>query len=991
MRKIAALLIACFCLIDVYSYAQKTIKGKITDSKDGSAISGATIQAKGTTLGTTSDDKGEYQISLPASVKTLVFSALGFTTVEFGVDNIPAVLSLKETNPQDDLDGVVVVGYGTRLKRDMTSSIAKVTSEEFANLPLPSVEQALQGRASGVFINSGSGKLGQGIKLRVRGISSISANQQPFVVIDGVPVVNQAIGSSDEGDNPLATINPDDIESIEVLKDAASSAIYGSRASNGVLLITTKSGRQGKSKVSAGVYTGWSTPTRKGEFLNAAQYRELFTAAAENIGEDAEELFADETGTDDWNSTNDTKWSDYSFQNGYVRQYNASISGGDAKTKFLISANYNDQKGIVYANRLNRASGRINIEHSLNSIFKLGTNIMLNQSYNYAVASDNAFSNPMQLNAIPPIQAVRNPDGTYNSNTLYYNNLLEFDGSNFNLNKTYRTISNAFVEARITPKLVFRSQAGIDFNNLQEENFLGANTLDGAPNGYSYNNQVTAKVFTNSNTLTFNTNFSENDHFDVLIGLENQKGTTSGVGATGRGFPNAKFTKIESAAVIVDGSSTETEFKFISYFARANYKLFDKYLISASFRRDGSSRFGANSKYGNYSSVSLGWILSEENFLNNSNVISLLKLRGSYGLTGNAEIGNFSSRSLYVAAAYYGLSGLITSQIGDNNLKWETTNQADLGLDFGLFDNRITGELDVFSKKTKDLLFNVPTPAINGYTVIQKNVGDMTNKGIEATINALVVKGKDFSWRTSFNISTYKNKITRLTNPVSPSSRTMGRLAEGQPFGQFYGLKYMGVDPANGDALYMMADGKTTNNPALAVDTVVGNPNPKYYGGWGNRFTFKAFDLDIQTQFVKGGDIFNIAGMFQSVNGDYFDNQTVDQMNYWKKPGDITNIPQPRWYESNGYAKSSRWVQDGSYFRVKSVNLGYNVPKTSLNKLKIESLRIYVAASNLFTFTKYTGYDPEVNTQYISDVNLGHDFYTPPQAKTITVGVNVGL
>jgi TonB-linked SusC/RagA family outer membrane protein len=940
-------------------------------------------------VGTISGPDGAFSLSVPESAKTLIISGVGFETQEVTISGGPISISMKSGETRS-LNEVIVTGYGSKIKKDITSSISKVSSKEFNNLPLPSFEQALQGRASGVFINSGSGKLGQGLNIRVRGISSISANQQPFVVVDGVPIVSQALGTNTEPDNPLATINPDDIESIEVLKDAASAAIYGSRASNGVLLITTKSGKQGKTKVNAGFFTGWSEPTKKNKFLNAAQYRELFTAAAENMGYVAADEFASETGTDDWNSNNDVNWADEAFQKGYVRQYNASVTGGDARTKFLVSASYNDQKGIVLANRLNRGTFRINIDHTINSIFKIGTNISLNKSNNYSVPSDNAFSNPIQLNAIPPLHPLRDADGKYNSATLYYNNLIEREDNNETLNKTFRSISNAYAEISFNDYLHFRTQIGIDWNNLQENQFLGRRTLDGAPDGYSYNNQVTASVLTNTNTLTFNKDFGGNHSLDALAGIEYQKGQTSGANVTGLAFPNDKFTKIASAAIISAGSSTETGFRFLSYFTRANYKLKDRYLFGASFRVDGSSRFGTNNRYGAFPAVSAGWIISEESFLNNSNTISFLKLRASYGVTGNAEIGNFGARSLYQAAAYANISGLITSQIGDEKLKWENTNQFDIGLDFGLFKNRVSGEVDFFYKKTKDLLLNVPTPATNGYTSITKNVGDMNNKGIEVVLNGTILTGQ-FKWTSSVNVSTYRNEVTRLVSPVSPTGRTLGRLFVGAPFGQFYGKKYMGVDPANGDALYMGTDGKGTNDYAAAPDTVLGNPNPDFYGGWNNRFSYKGFDLDVQCQFVKGGDIYNIAGFFQSVNGDYFDNQTTDQMAYWKNPGDITDIPQPRLYEGNGAGKSSRWVQDGSYFRVKSINLGYNFSKNVLRSLKMESARIYISANNLFTFTKYKGYDPEVNATYIANVNLGHDFYTPPQARTISIGINIGL
>lgn len=988
MRKLLGMTIV-FLLLFVQLNAQtKEVTGKVTD-EGGTPIANASVTVKGTSKGTATKNDGTFSLVVSESTKVLTVSALGFESQDISLNGSFIVVSLK-AGESKRLEEVIVTGYGSKIKKEITSSISKVSSKEFSNLPLPSFEQALQGRASGVFINSGSGKLGQALNIRVRGISSISANQQPFVVIDGVPVISQALGSNTEPDNPLATINPDDIESIEVLKDAASSAIYGSRASNGVLLITTKSGKQGKTKVNAGVFTGWSSPTHKRQFLNAAQYKELFSVAAENVGYVGADEFAAETGTDDWNSNNDVNWSNQAFQKGYVRQYNASATGGDARTKFLVSASYNDQKGIILANRLTRGTFRINIDHTINSIFKFGTNISLNQSDNYSVPSDNAFSNPLQLNAIPPLHPLRDANGKYNLATLYYNNLVEREDNNQTLNKTFRSISNAYAEVNFSKTLRFRSQVGIDWNNLQENQFLGRRTLDGAPDGYSYSNQVTANVLTNTNTFNYSNSFGENHVVDALAGIEYQKGQSAGASVTGLAFPNDKFTKIASAAIISDGSSSETGFRFLSYFARANYKFKNRYLLGASYRIDGSSRFGKDNRYGSFPAASIGWILTEESFMRDIKAISFLKLRSSYGITGNAEIGNFGARSLYDAAAYANISGMVTSQIGDEKLKWENTKQFDIGLDFGLLNNRISGEIDFFTKKTKDLLLNVPTPAVNGYTIITKNVGDMNNHGFEFVLNANILTGV-FRWNTSFNISTYRNEVTRLVAPVSPGSRTLGRLAVGAPFGQFYGKKYMGVDPENGDALYMLADGKTTNSYSSAVDTVVGNPNPDFYGGWNNHFSFKSFDLDIQCQFVKGGDLYNIAGFFQSVNGDYFDNQTVDQMNYWKKAGDKTMIPQPRLYDGNGAGKSSRWVQDGSYFRIKSVNLGYNFSRTMLKPLKLESARVYVSASNLFTFTKYTGYDPEVNTLYVGNVNLGHDFYTPPQARTIAVGINIGL
>jgi TonB-linked SusC/RagA family outer membrane protein len=972
-----------FCM--QFLWAQTPVTGRVTDARDNTPLQGVTITIKNTNLSAVSGADGTFSLSAPAG-STLVFSHIGYQGVERAAG---ADLSIGLDRGNDALSEVVVVGYGTRIRRDVIASISKVTNRDFQNLPLPSFESALQGRAAGVFINSGSGKLGQGLTIRVRGISSISANQQPFVVVDGVPAVSQALGSYTEPDNPLATLNPDDIESIEVLKDAASAAIYGARASNGVILVTTKSGKAGKTRINLGYFTGWSRPTKKQKFLNADQYRELFTAAAENEGWDAAEDFEFYSGTEDWNSTNNTNWADAAFQDGGITQYNLSVSGGDARTRFLLSGSWNDQKGIVLDNSLNRGNGRLNIDHSITSRLKIGANLSLARSLNQRVSSDNAFSNPLQMNALPPVHPMYLPDGSPNPNTLYYNYLIEHAHSSKEA-VTYRSISNAFGEYTISPSLTFRSQVGLDWINLQEEEYLGRETEDGAPGGSAYNGQVTSTIVTYTNTLNFRKSFGEQHVFDALGGIEFQKGKTTGVNATGIGFPSNKFTKLASATTIEEASSTATEFAFASYFTKANYKLANRYLLGASLRADGSSRFGKNNRYGFFPAVSAGWIVSEENFLKEQNALSFLKLRASYGKTGNAEIGNFSSLSMFSATDYANAAGLIASQIGVPDLRWEKTDQTDVGLDFGFLKNRITGEVDYFYKNTKDLLLDVPLPAVNGFTTITKNIGSMKNHGWEVVLNGTILTG-DLRWTASVNVSTYRNEITSLVSPVTPGQRTLGRLAVGQPFGQFYGKKYLGADPDNGDARYLGADGKPTNKYSEAVDTVLGNPNPDYYGGFNNRFSYKGFDLDIQCQFVNGNDLYNIAGFFQSVNGDFFDNQTADQMNYWRKPGDVTDIPQPRLYAGNGAGKSSRWVQDGSYLRVKSVNLGYNLNRKLLSRARIDNARVYVAATNLFTFADYNGYDPEVNTTYTGNINLGHDFYTPPQAKTISVGINVGF
>ena len=975
------------------------ISGQVNDA-EGIALPGVSVVIKNTVKGTITGNDGQFALEVPNDKTVLLVTYIGYAPQEIVVGSQTTFdIVLKESSTQ--LGEVVVVGFGTAYRKEMTGSVAKVGAKDFELQPVQTFENALQGRAAGVFINSGSGKLGQGLNIRVRGISSVSAGNQPLFVIDGVPVISEAIGSSTEPDNPLATIAPEDIESIEVLKDAAASSIYGARASNGVVLVTTKSSKGGKTKVDFGYYGGFSSPTRKREWLNAAEYREFFDYAAKHsdFGElVGSEEFAGETGTDDWEKNNDTKWADQAFRNGGVQNAHISVSGGDAKTTFLISAAFNDQKGIIVGNALDRKNIRLNLDHKVSRKLKLGTNISLVRSLNKRVPSDNAFSNPLQLNALPPITAVRDSaTGLLNRNTLYYNNLLDVENG-FNDALTFRTISSVYGQWDITDRLAFRSEYGIDWLNLQEEQYLGKLTEDGGPNGYSFSNQVTSLNQNVNNYLTYQQQFNNQINLNATVGMQFQSGENNATSATGRGFANDRFTKIASAAKITAATTTGTAYAFTSYFARANVKFMDKFLVGLSGRVDGSSRFGKEQRWGFFPAASAGYILSNESFLTDNKVVSFLKVRGSYGRTGNAEIGNFASRTLWGANFVGDLAGSVPTQLGVNNLTWENTDQLDLGLEFGLLQDRISGTFEYFEKKTKDLLLNLPLPATNGYTTITKNLGNLSNKGVELTLTTQNLVG-DFKWSTTFNISTYTNKVTNMNgSTIDGGSRQLGRVSEGQPFGYFYGPKYAGVNPDNGNAQYFGTDGKKYDQEDFAEladsmkNQVIGNPNPDFFGGMNNRFSYKGFALDVQLQFVSGNDLYNIAGFFQSVNGDYFDNQSKDQLNHWKKAGDVTNVPEPRLYSGNGAIKSSRWVQDGSYLRVRAVTFSYTVPKKwTQSNLKMENLMLYVSAQNLFTFTKYEGYDPEVNSTFTSSVNLGHDFYTPPQAKIITFGLNASF
>lgn len=985
-------MLLCVCMVTGHTWAQAVVSGRVTSATDGNALPGVTVLEKGTTNGATTNASGDYQLTVrPDAV--LQFRFVGMTTQEVPV-NGRSTINVQLRSDEQQLEEVVVVGYGTQLKQELTGNVAQISGDQIANVPTPSLESALQGRAAGVYINQGSGKLGSGINIRVRGAASVSASNQPLYVVDGIPVTSSDLGSTNtEPLNPIADINPNDIESIEILKDASASAIYGSRASNGVVIITTKRGKAGKTNVNFNYYTGWSKPTKIREFLNAAEYIELFTEAAENEGYDAEEMFGF-FGLD-INSDVDQNWAEEPFQNGNVSQYEVSLNGGNEKTRFYINGNYNTTDGIIIGNEFDRAAGRLNIDHTISDRFRIGTNLSLIRTLNKRVSDDNAFSNPVQLNALPPIQPKIDPEtGELNRRTLYYNNLID-QRDGFNDALTYRTISTGYLEFDILKNLQFRTEHGVDFLNLQEELYLGRLTEDGGPSGYGYNSQFTSTNYNTNNTLNYNTLVNDMHKLDFLLGFSYQDASATSASVEGRGFPSDRFKKISSASRIISGSSTGTNYAFLSYFARANYVFNEKYLFSGSIRSDGSSRFGSDNRYGTFPAASAGWIITGEDFLSENKIVSFLKLRASYGLTGNAEIGNFASRGLYSASAYEEESGLIPTTLPNPDLRWEKTKQFDIGLDYGLFEDRITGEIDYYIKNTDDLLLNLPLPATSGYSIITKNIGKLENKGVEFVLNTQNFVG-DFTWNTNFNVAFNRNKVTDLAgNTIFGDSRGLGQIREGEPMAVFWGPKYAGVDPDNGDALYYVRPGsdETTNVYGEAEHQKVGDPNPKAIGGFTNNFSYKGFDLSILMQFVTGNDIYNMAGFFQSVNGDFFDNQTKDQMNRWQQPGDITNVPQARLFAGNGSQKSSRWVQDGSFLRINYVNLGYKLPDAWIKKVKFTSARVYVQGTNLHTFTDYDGYDPEVNTTYFgrSNVMLGHDFYTPPLAKTITVGVNIGL
>jgi len=1035
MRKIGCFLVLTMLCLNALFAQTKEVTGKVTDAKNGSPLFGVTVTGKNDQATTITAADGTFKLKVNAKTSSLVFSFVGYKSTDAKIGNGNVIVTL--TLGEDQLTEVIVTGFGSKIKKDVTGSIAKIGAKELNNTPVTSFESAIQGRAAGVFVSQQNGKLGQGINIRIRGSASVTAGNEPLYVVDGIPLQNSNLSSNGAQTNSLADINTNDIESIEILKDASAAAIYGSRASNGVVLITTKKGKNGKSKIEFGYYSGTQKPTGKREFLSAQEFVTMTREAAvgggkydfrEDIGGYGSEQeaiddymsFAESrlrrysAGNDDYLTNKvDVNWQDKAFQDAPISQYDLNFSGGNDKTIFYMGGQFLDQKGIIVNNALKRYSGRLNLEHKVKDWLSLGMNMNFVRSINNRVSNDNAFSTPLQIVALNPITpfidprtgltsgALDNVTGRPNTNfPVYYNPILNVENGSY-VTTVNRNLGNIFANVNITKALTFRSEFGMDQMNQNEDQYLGKLTTrnSGSPNGFGFNSTDQILNVNTNNFLQYTQKFNGIHNVDVLAGTSFQKWNIISNSATGEQFPSDAFKKIASAASKTGASSSASEWALVSYFARANYKLKGKYLLSLSGRYDGSSRFGSNNRYGFFPAASAGWILSEENFLQNVKWLSLLKVKGSYGLTGNSEIGNFAARGLFSGdGGYGGAAGTRPTQIANPDLKWETTASYDIGVEASFLKNTISIEVDYYNRDTRDLLLDVNVPSSSGFTTQLRNTGKLKNSGIEFTINTENISTKNFRWSTSINFGANKNKIIDLKGQ---QIGTLNVAQEGQALGVFFAREFAGADPANGDALFykntLLADGKrdrtTTNQYNEAENVIIGNPNPDFIYGVRNTFNYKGIDLDVLLQGVQGIDIFNGGGQYMSASaGNGFDNQTKDQLAAWKKPGDITMVPEARQFFANGTDNSSRYISDGSYLRVKAVTLGYNLSPKVLSKLHIDRARFYVRAQNLFTITNYKGWDPEVNADYqASNINQGVDFYSAPQVKTIVFGINIGL
>ncbi|TSA38425.1 MAG: TonB-dependent receptor [Porphyromonadaceae bacterium] len=974
MKKIFTLLILSTLFVSVFAQ-NGTITGKVTDA-GGIGLPGVTIQIKGTINGTITNVDGSYQISVSGGV--LVFRYVGFVTQEIPVTN-QSVINVVLLEDVRLLNEIVVIGYGSQKKMDLTTAVSTVSEKEIKDRPIVSAVQALQGKAAGVQVTQTSGKPGESLTVRVRGATSVLAGNEPLYVVDGVPTTD------------IKGLSPTDISSMSVLKDASSAAIYGARAANGVVLITTKRGKENAPVISYNTYFGTSKLRKPIEVLNTDEYRKLMKEI---------------TGaTLDTTYTDYTNWSDLVFGTGYYQSYQLSVSGGNDKSRYFVSGGYLSDQGIVKPARFDRYSVRVNLDNEIKPWLKIGTSISV-LNLKTKDTPDNASSGRggvimSTLNTPPFLHVFKNDSsGWYDPNPFqpsWENPIAYMNGPDQKEidNQLFGSIN---AEAGIIKGLLFKSRFGIDVNSHQMDYYLDRVTTNYGrkQNGIGYSDKYDSNSWMWDNTLDYTRTFGKHN-FTGLAGSSVQKFTGNDSYLSGNDFPADTLVRTLWAANIISGGTSRQEWALASFFARATYDFNRKYYLTATVRRDASSKLA--NKWGSFPSFSAGWRLSSEKFMRNLTFIDDLKIRGGWGKNGNQEgISNYASYGLisYTRRTPKNpLAGPGATQITYSNpdLKWETTTQTNIGFDVSMFKTRIVLNFDAYIKKTTDVLLNVQLSNTLPITSIQTNAGDIENRGIEFGINTVNVD-KKWKWLTDFNMSFNRNKVTALkyTNVyyyggIYSNNQDVSIVKAGLPLGSFFGYVSEGVDPATGDIKY-----KDLNNNGIfdpGDRTVIGNAQPDFIFGFTNRLSYKRFDLSVFFQGSYGNDIYNatridLEGMFDSKN------QLVDVLRRWTSENTITDIPRAvRNGSVNNVNNSSRFVEDGSYVRLKSLTLSYKVLENNARFKAVKNLSVYITGQNLLTFTNYTGFDPEVNAFGSSSTTLGVDYGTYPQARSIIVGLNV--
>ena len=1035
MKKIFILGILCLGLSSLLAQTVQ-ISGTVTGADDGLPLPGVTVMVKGALQGTVTNADGRYSLTVPENA-ILQFSFVGMLTQEIAVAGRQVIDVMMESGAHS-LEEIVIVGYGNQTQRSLASSVTIVKTEGLKDIPSPSFDQMLQGRAAGVNITNPNAGVGQAPIVTIRGVSTINSGTQPLYVIDGMPMISGELASLGNA-NALADINPADIETMTILKDAAATAIYGSRAANGVILITTKRGKQGAVKVNYDMNVGISVPTKFYEVMNAKEYVDFKTKAFKNAGMDTQVHLWNENH-EPWREGEkwvDTNWSDQIYRNGTVQNHTLSISNATDKSDYYLSINRAQQGGIVIGDAYDRTGIRANGSISPMKYLKLGMNA--NYSYGHTKYTDASRNNgtfsvagfPRVATIMPPNIPVRNLDGTpyfeagngigggpNDFNVTYFNPIAGYELGNKIDTWVSRMIAGAFAELTPIDGLKLKTQYGMDFALTEDKRQW--NPIHG--DGYSWGGLANGRLakdsqWTWTNTASYNTTIAGDHNIGAVIGIESSQTKYSWWGVDGDDVSDPSFMGIETGFSTYDGGGNIYEKTLLSYLANLNYSFRNTYILSANFRRDGYSPLGVNSRWGNFWGVAAAWRISEEEFFRGVSAINDLKLKVSYGKVGNTDIGWYPSQSYYSANYYGGAGSLLMQNIGDANLKWESTGALNAGFELQLLD-RITVNADWYQKKSIDLILGVaqaPSTGIYG-SRLTTNAGQVQNTGVELTVSADVVKGRDFTWNTTLNISFNKNEVLKLTEDITHAAEATGGVTnitvEGKSIGQLFLYPTGGIDPETGRRIFFGSQGEKvyySHAPARWLlddgtpfggdieQVICGNTLPTYFGGWTNTFMYKGLDLNLFFQFTGGNHIFN--GMKATASDMRFWNNSKEAFKeHWTEDNRNATYAKPVWGDnvSNGSAfNMSDYKEKGDYLRLKNVSLGYsfNTRNWFTNSgFGISSLRIYAQAQNLFVITKYSGQDPETitNVDY-PIVNGGIDKNTLPQARSFTFGLNVSF
>jgi TonB-linked SusC/RagA family outer membrane protein len=1025
----------------------RVVEGTVTDN-NGKALSGVTVRIKNSNIGTITDQNGRFHIEVADDNTVLQFSYLGFEMQEQVVGNL-SNLNVKLVASSNSLDQLVVVGYGTQKKSDLTGSISSLSAEDLKKVDVLSPDAALQGRISGVAVTQTSGQPGASNRIRIRGGNSISAGNEPLYVIDGFPVYNDnGATSTSAGRSPslnaLAMINPEDIESIEVLKDASATAIYGSRGANGVVIITTKRGKAGVNNISFETSLSMQKVRRIIPMLNAKEYasfeNEIFLYQRDVLGQSSKVPAYTDAQIDSLGEG--TNWQDALFRNAPMQNYHLSFTGGNDKMKYAITGGYTDQQGIILNSDYKRYSILLNLDRDVSSRIKIGNSSILsrttsNLAFTGAAASIQGSNTGVVGVAIHmnPITPVRDASGQYtfqdqnigevpgaeNRSVPFYNPVALAELST-NKSESFRALNNVFAEIKILDNLTFRTSLGVDFITTKQKSYIPSSVRFAATvGGTARLGQVQSFSWLNENTLNYQ--FVKGDHsLNLLAGYTAQSLKTEGFGISDQGF----ISDILAENNIGTGNRTPalqrpstSAWGLLSYLARANYSYKDLYLLTATARYDGSSRFGKNNKWGFFPSMAFAWKLINEPFVKDIGVFSQLKLRTSYGLTGNTEIGEYQSLA-HLGSGIYTINGQSASafslaSIANPDLKWETTAQLDIGLDIGFLHDRIGVTADYYQKKTKDLLLNVQIPSTSGFTSSLQNVGGVTNTGFELNVSGTVIDKKDLRWDVAINVATNKNKVTNLgdeeqrliySNWNVLKGAPASVLQVGQPIGNFIGWKTNGWFLTDEEAAQAPNQTAADENPLQlggniryvdinhdgVVDskdrTIIGNALPKWTGGFSTNLAYKGFQLSTTWAFSLGNDVMNFNKLENYFGiGRYNAAKAFNhRWSYANTLEENKKATAPTVLDSrNLFSMIDFWVEDASYLRMRNVTLSYDIPVKKNNVIR--QVQVYISGQNLLTFTKYTGYDPEVNLGGQDNLLLGYDYGMYPSAKTYTIGL----